>query len=183
MRFIVLFLLLALAGCHKKDSIAPAAVKDPVSVSVSVDNPNKVRVGDLIRYTIEVNAQADINVLMPPFAENLSMLNQLLIHDWDNCPDEQLPGGRILKKQTYELETYLTGVDEIPPARIKFVINGVTNSIYSSALCVEIASLSKEGDMTDIKDVKDVMEYLSKENGKLKIIIVLASLAAAASWD
>lgn len=179
MRFIVLFLLLALAGCHKKSAAAPAPAKDPVAVSVSVDNANKVRVGDLIRYTIEVNAQTNISVIMPPFADNLSMLNQLLIHDWENCPDEQLPGGRILKKQTYELETYLTGVYEIPPARIQFAINGVTNSIYSSALCVEIASLSKEGEMTDVKDVKDVVEYLTKDRDMLKIIIVLGSLAAA----
>ena len=81
MRFIVLFLLLALAGCHKKSAAAPAPAKDPVAVSVSVDNANKVRVGDLIRYTIEVNAQTNISVIMPPFADNLSMLNQLL-----HCP-------------------------------------------------------------------------------------------------
>lgn len=173
-------MLLTLAGCQKKASVAASAPKDPVTVSVSVDNPNKVRVGDLIRYTIEVNAQTNIDVQMPPFAENLSMLNQLLIHDWENRPDETLPGGRVLKKQVYELETYLTGVYEIPPARVQFAINGVTNSIYSSALCVEIASLSKEGDMTDIKDVKDVVEYLVKDKGKLKILMVLGSLAAAA---
>lgn len=181
MRFIFLLtILLATAGCQKKAAAQAAVHKDPVTVSVSVDNPNKVRVGDLIRYTIEVNAQTNIDVQMPPFAENLSMLNQLLIHDWENCPEEKLPGGRIQKKQIYELETYLTGVYEIPPARIQFVINGVTNTIYSSALCVEIASLSKEGDMTDVKDVKDVVEYLSGDSGKLKVVIVLGSLAAAA---
>ena len=133
-----------------------------------------------MKYTISVNALTNIDVAMPDFAENLAPIQSLLIHDWENLPDETLPGGRVVKKQTYELETYLTGVYEIPPAKVSFAINSNTNTLYSSALCVEVVSIAKEGEMNDIRDVKGVVELLLKEKNRTKVIIVLASLAAVA---
>lgn len=182
MRHICLLILLtaALIGCQKKKAESAAAqTSDPVAVNVFVDRP-QVRVGDLVKYTISVNAQTNIDVQMPDFAENLAPMGSLLIHDWENLPEEKLPGGRIVRKQTYELETYLTGVYEIPPAKVTFAITGHTNTLYSSALCVEVVSIAKEGEMTDIRDIKGVVELLLKEKNRTKIIIVLASLAAVA---
>ena len=181
MRHICLLILLtaALLGCQKKKAESAAAqTSDPVAVNVFVDRP-QVRVGDLVKYTISVNAQTNIDVQMPDFAENLAPMGSLLIHDWENLPEEKLPGGRIVRKQTYELETYLTGVYEIPPAKVNFAITGHTNTLYSSALCVEVVSIAKEGEMTDIRDIKGVVELL-KEKDRIKIIIVLCALAAVA---
>jgi hypothetical protein len=176
---LILLTVMALAGCRGKAAEQAAPTSEPVSVNVRVDRP-QVRVGDLVKYTISVNAQTNIAVVMPDFAENLAPLGSLLIHDWDNLPEEKLPGGRVLRTQTYELETYLTGVYEIPPARVSFLLNGHTNTLYSSALCVEVVSIAKEGEMTDIRDVKGVVELMLKESNRTKIIIVLCSLAAAA---
>ena len=178
--FLLILFAAALLGCQKKKAeFTGHETSDPVAVNVFVDRP-QVRVGDLVKYTISVNALTNIDVAMPDFAENLAPIQSLLIHDWENLPDETLPGGRVVKKQTYELETYLTGVYEIPPAKVDFVINGNTNTLYSSALCVEVVSIAKEGEMTDIRDIKGVVELLLKEKNRTKIIIVLASLAAVA---
>lgn len=178
--FLLIIFAAALLGCQKKKAEFTAPqTSDPVAVNVFVDKP-QVRVGDLVKYTISVNSQTNIAVAMPDFAENLAPMGSLLIHDWDNLPEEKLPGGRVVKKQTYELETYLTGVYEIPPAKVDFVINGNTNTLYSSALCVEVVSIAKEGEMNDIRDVKGVVELLLKEKNRTKVIIVLASLAAVA---
>lgn len=178
--FLLTLFAAALLGCQKKKAeLAVPQTSDPVAVNVFVDRP-QVRVGDLVKYTISVNALTNIDVAMPDFAENLAPIKSLLIHDWENLPDETLPGGRVVKKQTYELETYLTGVYEIPPAKVDFVINGNTNTLYSSALCVEVVSIAKEEEMTDIRDIKGVVELLLKEKNRTKIIIVLASLAAVA---
>lgn len=178
--FLLIIFAAALLGCQKKKAEFTAPqTNDPVAVNVFVDRP-QVRVGDLVKYTISVNALTNIDVAMPDFAENLAPIQSLLIHDWENLPDETLPGGRVVKKQTYELETYLTGVYEIPPAKVDFVINGNTNTLYSSALCVEVVSIAKEGEMTDIRDVKGVVELLLKEKNRTKVIIVLASLSAVA---
>lgn len=178
--FLLILFAAALLGCQKKKAeFTGHETSDPVAVNVFVDRP-QVRVGDLVKYTISVNALTNIDVAMPDFAENLAPIQSLLIHDWENLPDETLPGGRVVKKQTYELETYLTGVYEIPPAKVDFVINGNTNTLYSSALCVEVVSIAKEGEMNDIRDVKGVVELLLKEKNRTKVIIVLASLAAVA---
>ena len=166
--FLLILFAATLIGCQKKkaESISPQT-NDPVAVNVFVDRP-QVRVGDLVKYTISVNALTNIDVRMPDFAENLAPMGSLLIHDWENLPEEKLPGGRVVKKQTYELETYLTGVYEIPPAKVNFVINGNTNTLYSSALCVEVVSIAKEGEMTDIRDIKGVVELLLKEKNRTK---------------
>ena len=177
---LLIILTLLLSGCQKKQGQSAAAtVSDPVAVNVSVDKP-QVRVGDLVKYTISVNSQTNIAVAMPDFAENLAPMGSLLIHDWDNLPEEKLPGGRVVRKQTYELETYLTGVYEIPPAKVNFIIGDHTNTLYSSALCVEVVSIAKEGEMTDIRDVKGVVELLLKAKDQTTILIVLCALAAIA---
>ena len=168
MRHICLLILLtaALIGCQKKKAESAAAqTSNPVAVNVFVDRP-QVRVGDLVKYTISVNAQTNIDVQMPDFAENLAPMGSLLIHDWENLPEEKLPGGRVVRKKTYELETYLTGVYEIPPAKVTFAITGHTNTLYSSALCVEVVTIAKEGEMTDIRDIKGVVELLLKEKNE-----------------
>ena len=149
----------------------------PVSVSVAVDRPT-VRVGDLVRYTISVNAATNVNVILPEFGENLKGLANMLIHDWETKPQEKLPGGRTLFSQSYELETYLTGLYEIPPAVVRFSFGGATNVIQSSAVCVEIVSLTKEGEMEDIRDVKDPVEVALSKNDHTKILLALAALAA-----
>lgn len=178
--YLLLIIAATLAGCQKEKGLNPAEqTKDPVAINVSVDK-SRVRVGDLVKYTISVNAQTNIDVRMPDFAENLSPVSSLMIHDWENLPNEKLPGGRIARKQTYELETYLTGVYEIPPAKVQFIVFGHTNTLYSSAVCIDVMSITKEGDMTDIRDVKNFVELILKEKDKTKIIIVLCFLAAVA---
>lgn len=175
----LLALVAALAGCQKDRPALPGAA-EPIKVSVSVDHPT-VRIGDLVRYTITADAVTNLDVVMPQFGENLGSLQNMLIHDWETLPEEPLPGGRVLRRQVYELETYLTGLYEIPPARVRFISGGATNDLYTSAVCVEIASMTKEGDMEDIRDVKDVVE-LGLDSGRTRtLVLVLAALAAVAA--
>ncbi|MCX7847840.1 MAG: BatD family protein, partial [bacterium] len=145
----------------------------PVRVYVSVDKPI-IRVGDLIRYTISVDSETGAVVRMPAFAEHLG---GFAISDWLRS-EAVVKGSRRLQSHTYVMETYLTGTYEIPPARIEYELNGTTNSVESTAICVEVRSVAEEGDVfSGIRDIKGPVSVMGREARRWRALALAAVMA------
>ena len=162
---------------------APAATtvtaQPPLRVRVFVDKPT-INVGDLIRYTIDVDAASNVTFAMPQFAEHLG---GFAVSDWIRNDAALGKDGRMHQTNTYVMETYLTGVYEIPPARIPYVVNAQTNDAFSTPIVVEVVSVAGEGDLfSGIKDIKGpvaLFERLARNRTRGIIIAVCAALALA----
>jgi len=161
----VLTALLCIAGCRRdasqSDAAANATKKPSITAEVCVDK-TKVRIGDTIRYTIEVTAAPSIKVKMPPIAENLA---GLAVKDFGAKPPATLEDGRVVYQQWYALDTYVSGVYIIPPATIHYVdAKGKPREIKTTDVFIEVASsLDKNGKETgDIRDIRNPLPIPAK---------------------
>jgi len=172
--------LLALTACERGRQSEPAAPLPPMRVQVSVNKPG-IKIGDLIRYTLDVDAQTGVWFRMPEFAQNLG---GFAIRDWDRSQPELGKDGRIRQSQTYDLETYLTGTYEIPPAHVTYILGGETNIISSTPICVEVTTVAEDGDLfSGIRDIKGPVAVTEVEKDTVKYwlagIVGLAAMLVA----
>ncbi len=145
-------LALMFSACDKEKINIVKNVNSPIQLQVIVNKPS-IKIGDLIRYTITVDAQTNIQYQMPEFAQNLG---KFAIRDWERSEPIKLENGRVEQKQIYVLETYLTGTYEIPPVKLTYIYNGKTNIISSTPICVEVTSVAEEGDLfSGIRNIKN----------------------------
>lgn len=152
-------LLLLNAGCRREAGQPAQAPAPPLRLHVTVDHP-VITIGDLIKYTISVDAATNVVFAMPQFAENLG---GFAISDWDKGSPSAGRDGRVHHTQTYTLETYLTGLYEIPPAAVTYLDGGATNIIRSAPVCVEVKTVvSSEDDLAAIRDIKPPVELAEK---------------------
>ncbi len=175
---IFITLLLFQTGCLKKESKMIKTSKQPIEVKVSIDKPS-VKIGDIIRYTIEVDAASNVWFNIPTFSENIG---GLAVYDWDKSEKEHLPNGRVIQTQTSELETYLVDDYEIPATNIIYAINGKTNYISGTPIYVEVTSIASTNDtFSGIRDIKGPVNILSliKKKSKMLMVIIGAALLAA----
>jgi len=168
-------LLLLQTGCLKKEKKVVENSKQLIEVKVSVDKPS-VKIGDIIRYTIKVDAASNVWFYIPDFTESVG---GLAVYNWNKSEKAQLPNGRVIQTQTSELETYLVGDYEIPATNIIYVTNGKTNYISGTPIYIEVTSVATTNDtFAGIRDIKGPVDIqaLIKKKSKMFLIVIAAAL-------
>ncbi len=90
--------------------------RGPVSARVRVE-PDTVRIGDPVTLTLEVTAEAGIELLMPAFGAALERYAIL-----DFAPRERIDeSGNTIATQRYRLQAPSSGQHSIPPITVEFV--------------------------------------------------------------
>jgi len=171
-------LLFFQTGCLKKEKKIVKASQQPIEVKVSVDKPS-IKIGDIVRYTIKVDAASNVWFNIPPFSENIG---GLAVCNWNKSEKKHLANGRITQVQTSELETYLVGEYEIPATNIIYAVNGKTNYISGTPIYIEVTSVATTNDtFSGIRDIKGVVDIqaLAEKKSKLFFIVIIAALLAA----
>jgi len=167
-------------ACEKEKKTCSKKINSPITLQVNVNKPS-IKIGDLIRYTITIDAKTNVWYQMPEFAQNLG---KFAIRDWEKSDPIKLENGRVEQKQIYVLETYLTGTYEIPPVKVHYGYHESTNLISSTPICVEVTSVAEEGDLfSGIRDIKSPVGIIEiiKENvwflpGIILIFLILIAL-------
>ena len=173
-----IFLLLLQTGCLKKENKNVEISKQPIEVKVNVDK-SSVKIGDIIRYTLKVDAASNVWFNIPDFFENIG---GLAIYNWNKTEKSRNKSGRVSQAQTYELETYLVGDYEIPPTNIIYTINGKTNYISGTPIYIEVVSVASTNDaFSGIRDIKGPTDIKSliKKNSRMFLIVIAAALLTA----
>jgi hypothetical protein len=126
------------------------AQEDPVTISSSVDKA-RIRIGDLITYTVTVTHDKDIRVEMPGLGANLGGFE---IRDYQ-VHDPKKEKGQIISRVDYIISTFFTGEFEIPPLTVFYYTpEDSTAKVLRTEkikIVVESVKASEAGDIRDIK--------------------------------
>ena len=145
-------------------SIALCADDNQISMQSEVDR-NSITIGDYINYKIILDYDSDIKVTPPGLGANLGMFE---IKDYNVIPEKEV-SGRIKKEFTYKISTYTTGEYTIPGITVEYFVLDKKKQIVSNPIKIEVVTVSKDGKLADIKDVKPL--YIPEFSYK-KIIII-----------
>jgi len=129
----------------------------PITILSSVDK-STITIGDLITYTVMIEHEQTINIILPSLGENLGGFE---IRDYTvHTPAKEKD--RILERVDYIISTFETGEFEIPPVEVRYTIPPDTEEhiIRTESINITVESLkpSEEGDIRDIKPPWDI-EY------------------------
>jgi hypothetical protein len=128
-----------------------------IFISSSVDK-TEITIGDLIVYTVTVNADKRIKVKVPAPGVNLGSFD---IRDYSATGPELIDNNRAELVMKYIITTYDVGTYTIPGIKIKYVdIDGKERSLTSQDICIKVKRVSPK-EAKDIKDIKPPAEIKS----------------------
>ena len=125
-----------------------------ISLEARVDK-NKIKIGDLIRYSIVISRDENVMVQMPELGASLGAFE---IQDYDD-PEEEKINGEIIQKREYTISTYDIGDYEIPPVTVYYSVGGDTalQELTTEKIKIAVESL-KPSEAGDIRDLKEPLE-------------------------
>ena len=123
----------------------------PVSVQASVDR-SQITIGDPLRYTVEVSAAADTEVLMPVLS---GTLGDFTISDFGELPSRK-ENGRTIVARWYTLTIFITGDHLVPAPTVHYRTPGEElREVAGNEVLVGVTSvLAQEKNAADIRDIK-----------------------------
>jgi len=128
-----------------------AAANTPVSVRASADR-KEITIGDPIRYTVEVSATDETEVLIPVLS---GQLGDFTITDFGNLPTRK-ENGRVLVTRWYTITSFTTGDHLVPAPKVSYRVPGEElKEAEGNEVPVGVTSLlAKDSTAADIRDIK-----------------------------
>ncbi len=125
-----------------------------ISVSSSVDK-SRITIGDLIRYTVTVTHDENVEVELPGLGANLGGFE---IRDYD-VQDPYKKDGMVVSKAEYIISTFFTGEFEIPPLTVTYwtVEDSTILTLTTEKIKIVVESV-KPSEAGDIRDIKPPVE-------------------------
>ena len=165
----------------------------PVHARVTM-SPQKPVLGDLVTLTLDVDADAAVEVEMPEFGDQLGRFNIAEFR-----PSKQLlDNGRMRYTQTYRLDLPMSGKLRIPSFLVEFTDNrasaqadvkGRVQELLTEEVTFEVESLLPQGEvMTELNPVQPALEELVLvQAGRsyawlAALLAFLAGVAALVVW-
>jgi hypothetical protein len=144
---LTLVLLTAAAAAAQPSPTANA----PVSLHASVDH-TEITIGDKIRYTVEVSAAADAEVLIPVLS---GQLGDFTVSDFGDVPTRK-DNGRVVVTRWYTITSFTTGDHSVPAPRVQFRRPGeALQTVEGNEVQVAVTSLlARDQGAADIRDIK-----------------------------
>ena len=144
------------------------SANDKISLEARVDK-NKIKIGDLIHYSIIVARDENVNVAMPNLGANLGAFE---IRDY-NDPEPVNQNGEIIQRREYVISTYDIGNYEIPPVTVRFSIgeDSTWQELTTEKIKITVESV-KPSEASDIRDIKSPLEI---ERDWMRIIRFVAA--------
>ncbi len=199
MRFvIVLFLAFSiLCSCQSNDKttqqnttseydgekITSSINNGPISVNTTV-YPKNPKLGDVITLIVEVVASESLVVKMPPFGEALGRFQIANFQPHEATLDDN----KRKYRQQYKLQAPMSGLQKIPPLRIVYVDNSISNEereILTDDIAIEIQTLLEEDAPLTLTSPKSTL-IVNKEMGNIIVPliagIVTVLLSAFGFW-
>jgi len=130
---------------------APPTATAPVTVQARVDR-NQVTIGEPIRYTVDVTADADTELIIPVLSGTLGPFN---ITDFGDVPTRK-DHGRAVVTRWYTLTTFDTGDQLVPAPKVQYRTpgEGLREAEGNDVLVGVTSLLAQAKEAADIRDIK-----------------------------
>ena len=129
---------------------AVAFAQNKITINSTVDK-DKILIGDVVTYSVEVAHDEDVELQMPSLAANLGAFE---IRDY-KVVDPVKRDNEVVEQTNYSISTFDTGEFEIPALAVQFraIGDSTWQSIKSEPILITVASLDPDstGDIRDIK--------------------------------
>jgi hypothetical protein len=148
--------------------------KSLLEVSVSV-NKDKITIGDKITYTLTVQADKDIEIEFPEFAQNLG---GFAIKDFGSSERGWFKAKTY--RQWYVLDTYVSGKYSIPPSVIKYrkAEEEEWQKVKTRGISIEVESVFESAeDKQGIREIAGPIGFPVKIPWYVWVILTLIALA------
>jgi hypothetical protein len=135
---------------------APAQPESPLHVTTRVE-PAAVTIGTPLRFTVRVEADPSVEIVMPVVA---GRIGDLVINDFGRRSEQpSSPGAPAVVEAWYELVGYVPGTYTLPALPVGYrVHDGEVHEVESPAATAEITSLlAQSKDASDVRDIKDAI--------------------------
>jgi hypothetical protein len=144
-----LLVLLTAASAGAADPTPNATA--PVTVKASVDR-NQVTIGDHVRYTVEVSAAAETEIIIPVYS---GKLGDFTVSDFGELPT-RTQNGRTITARWYTLSIFETGDHLIPAPKVQYRTpgEGLRDAEGNEVLVGVTSLLAQEKNAADIRDIK-----------------------------
>jgi hypothetical protein len=142
-------LLFITTSAHAADPTPNANA--PVTVHGSVDR-GQITIGDHIRYTVEVSAATDTEILIPVYSGKLGAFT---VSDFGELPT-RTENGRTITSRWYTLTIFETGDHLIPAPKVQCRTpgEGLRDAEGNEVLVGVTSLLAQEKNPADIRDIK-----------------------------
>ncbi|MEW6095702.1 MAG: BatD family protein [bacterium] len=173
--FFILFLLItSQVFAHQSNILVESKVDKAI-----------ITVGELIKYTLIIEKDDNVQVKLPGPGANLGSFE---IRDYKKIEKQKTQKGKLLLQTEYIITTYDTGEYKIPPITIEYSLpDKQTKKIHSQEIKIEVKPTMPQ-DAKDIKDIKppvDIKLDLSKYLWILLVIflILLVGIIGIMYWN
>ncbi len=165
--------LIPLLLCLRPAGLYPAGLDVPVTVASAVDR-SRIKIGDLIRYTVTVTHGKGVDARTPGTGANLGGFE---IRNYTvSEPVEKK--GVVVSKFEYTISTFFPGEFVIPPLPVAYKVPGDTTVHVMATPSIKIVVESmKPSEAGDIRDIKPPVEI--PLNAWLLLMKVVIGLLAA----
>ncbi len=148
---VVVMLLAAVVAVAQEAT--PTAVSSPVTVTARVE-PQRVSIGTPVRYTMRVEAQEEVELIVPILAQRIGPFE---ITDFGEVP-RRVENGHVVAERWYTLVTYEAGDQIVPGATVQYRVPGSDlERVDAPDTLVIVESLlpsSGDGAAQDVRDIK-----------------------------
>lgn len=150
-----------------------ASAADPVVTDFRVDAPQRVTVGDHLRYVITVEADRGTNVTLAPGG-----LPDELALTQSPKSSTRSKGERVEITLTLEVAPFVAGDLTVPPLKLRYRSGGVNGEIETPPSRLNVSSILTQNDL-DPRDLKPQAEIGTPPIGWLLPAIAAAAVALA----
>ena len=112
----------------------------PIKATVRL-SPNEVKLGDPLTLQLEVVAQPNVQVSLPPFGEALGRFQIENFQPRQKVTDD----GLSIASQTYQLQAPMSGIQRIPSLRVVFIDSRPDQNPEEQELLTEEMSITIQG--------------------------------------
>lgn len=149
-----------------------------VSVNAGV-NRNRAMIGDIVKFTIEVEYPADVEIIIPNFKDG--KIGDFEIKDQGSADNKEPFSNAAVARRWYNLAVYSVGKNQIPQIDIKIRKKGGKDWSVAKTRAIDIkidSILPKDKPPADIKDVKGPARYFEINRLIIAIIVLVLSIIA-----